>query len=59
MELKTSFLRAAKTGEDIRARAQIIKPGLRVMFATAELLTVKDDLVATATCTCLIVQSTN
>jgi uncharacterized protein (TIGR00369 family) len=54
MELKTSFLRGAGCDAEVSAVAKVVKPGSRAMFAEAELRSSDGKLLATATCTCLV-----
>ena len=51
VEMKVSFLRPARSGSTIHARARVIKPGKRLLFAEADITADSGDLLARVTAT--------
>jgi uncharacterized protein (TIGR00369 family) len=49
VEMKISFLRPARSGSTIQARARVIKPGKRLLFVEAEITDDSGELLAKVT----------
>jgi uncharacterized protein (TIGR00369 family) len=56
IEMKINFIRPIREGM-LTANAKIVQRGLRVGFVECEIVNTAGKLVATATCTCMIVSS--
>lgn len=54
LEIKVSYLRAVRAGEELTAVGRVTKPGRRAAFADGEIRDAQDRLVATASTTCLV-----
>lgn len=54
LELKTSFLRPLLQKQNVRAEATVAKRGSRIVFAEAKVVAGNGDLIAHASCTCLV-----
>jgi len=57
LELKTVFHRALKADTPVRAVGKIVQMGRRAAFSEAELRGVDGKLYATATSTCLVIET--
>lgn len=53
-EMKTSFLRSAKVGDELTCTATVLKPGSVVTFVAARVIDTNNRLIATASSTYLI-----
>jgi uncharacterized protein (TIGR00369 family) len=58
IDLNVSYLRPVTTASGLlRATGQIVKPGRRVAYSTAEIVDQSGKLVATATSSCLVIDA--